>query len=109
MILGLSNNKNMKRISILMLFAFIISNLFSQDSWEELAKTPPMGWNSWNTFALDINEDVIKGIADVFVESGLKDAGYEYIVIDDGWQMSRDGKGNIIADSSKFPSALFET
>jgi len=40
------------------------------DGWEDLAKTPPMGWNSWNTFRLDINEDLVRGIADMFVEKG---------------------------------------
>lgn len=85
---------------------FLTINLFAQKGWDDLAQTPPMGWNSWNTFALDINEDVVKGIADVFVEEGLKDAGYEYIVVDDGWQIARDGQGNIIVDSTKFPSGI---
>lgn len=48
-----------------------------------LAALPPMGWNSWNTFSWNINEELIKTTADFFVESGLCDAGYEYIVIDD--------------------------
>ena len=44
---------------------------------------PPLGWNSWNTFTWDINETLIKEVADLFVTEGYKDAGYEYIVIDD--------------------------
>ena len=80
--------------------------LNAADDWDELAQTPPMGWNSWNTFRLEINEDLVKGIADTFVEKGLKDAGYEYIVIDDGWQIDRDENGNIIADPNKFPSGI---
>lgn len=93
------------------IFAFLILTVFSmnvvaQESWDELAKTPPMGWNSWNTFRLDINEDVVKGIADVFVENGFKEAGYEFIVIDDGWQSSRDDEGNILVDPKKFPSGI---
>ncbi len=71
-----------------------------------LALTPPMGWNSWNTFRLDINEELVKGMADVFIEKGLKDAGYEFIVIDDGWQVDRDEEGNIIANPEKFPSGI---
>ena len=47
--------------------------------------TPAMGWNTWNTFTGDINEELVLRSADVMVESGLKDAGYEYIVIDDCW------------------------
>lgn len=63
------------------------------DGWEELAQRPPMGWNSWNTFRLDINEKVVRDIADMLVELGFKDAGYEYIVIDDGWQVDRMRRG----------------
>ena len=50
-----------------------------------LAKTPPMGWNSWNTFGEKINEQMIMEMADFMVEKGLLDAGYEYLVIDDCW------------------------
>lgn len=76
------------------------------DSWENLAQTPPMGWNSWNTFRLEVNEDLVRDIADMFVERGFKDAGYEYIVIDDGWQIDRDAKGNIVVNKKKFPSGI---
>ena len=51
--------------------------------WEHLADTPQMGWSTWNKFQGNISEEVIKGIADAMVESGLKDAGYTYINIDD--------------------------
>jgi len=71
-----------------------------------LALTPPMGWNSWNTFRLEINEELVRGIADIFVERGFKDAGYEYIVIDDGWQTDRDAEGNIVVNEKKFPSGI---
>jgi len=71
-----------------------------------LARTPPMGWNSWNTFRLNINEDLVKQVADVMVERGFKDAGYEFVVIDDGWQIERDDEGNIIANADKFPSGI---
>jgi len=68
---------------------------------------PPMGWNSWNTFTWDINEELIKQVADVFVSEGYKDAGYEYIVIDDCWSLKeRDEKGNMVADPKKFPSGM---
>lgn len=56
-----------------------------------LAKKPPMGWNTWNTFANRINESLVKESADALVELGYRDAGYEYIVIDDCWsKMDRD-------------------
>lgn len=73
---------------------------------QKLAATPPMGWNSWNRFGCDVSEDLIKSIADAMVTTGMKDAGYEYIVIDDCWQVSRDGNGNIVADPKRFPSGI---
>jgi alpha-galactosidase len=71
-----------------------------------LAKTPPMGWNSWNKFACNVSEDLIKQIADAMVSTGMKDAGYQYIVIDDCWQVDRDSQGNIIPDAKRFPSGM---
>lgn len=72
-----------------------------------LAKTPPMGWNSWNTFGTNISEDLVMKTADLFVELGLKDVGYEYIVIDDCWsKMERDENGRLVADPEKFPHGM---
>ncbi len=71
-----------------------------------LARTPPMGWNSWNKFACNVSEDLIKQAADSIVSSGMKDAGYEYVVIDDCWQVNRDAQGNVIADAKRFPSGM---
>ncbi|MDQ2710638.1 MAG: glycoside hydrolase family 27 protein [Acidobacteriota bacterium] len=71
-----------------------------------LAKTPPMGWNSWNKFACDVNEKLIRDVADSMVSSGLKDAGYQYVVIDDCWQVGRDKDGNIIPDPQRFAGGM---
>jgi alpha-galactosidase len=72
-----------------------------------VAATPPMGWNSWNKFACDgINEKVVRASADAIASNGMKDAGYQYVVIDDCWQTSRDAAGNIVADPAKFPSGI---
>ncbi|MBE6597807.1 MAG: glycoside hydrolase family 27 protein, partial [Ruminococcaceae bacterium] len=72
-----------------------------------LAQTPPMGWNSWNTFGENINEQVIRETADAIVEKGLRDAGYEYVVIDDCWAMrDRDENGRLVPDPVKFPSGM---
>ncbi len=71
-----------------------------------LAATPPMGWNSWNHFNCGIDEAKIRAQADAMVASGMKAAGYQYIVIDDCWQVSRDAAGNIVADPEKFPSGI---
>jgi len=72
-----------------------------------LVKVPPMGWNSWNTFGADICEKVVLETADAMVSTGLKDAGYEYVVIDDCWSLRERGSdGRIIADPVKFPHGM---
>lgn len=69
--------------------------------------TPPMGWNSWNTFGENINEKLIMETADKMVEQGLLDCGYEYLVIDDCWSLrKRDEEGRLIADPEKFPHGM---
>jgi alpha-galactosidase len=79
----------------------------SVKAWDNgLALTPPMGWNSWNRFHCNVSEDLIKGAADALVSSGMKDAGYEFVVIDDCWQVGRDPNGNIVADGQHFPSGI---
>jgi len=71
-----------------------------------LALTPPMGWNSWNKFACNVNEQTVRDTADAMVSSGMRDAGYQYVVIDDCWQGPRDPGGVITADTLKFPSGI---
>ena len=71
-----------------------------------LAMTPPMGWNSWNKFDCEINESIIRAAADSMVSSGMKEAGYTYVVIDDCWHGPRDAKGFITADARRFPSGI---
>ena len=72
----------------------------------KLAPTPPMGWMTWNMFKGNISEKLIKEVADAMVESGLRDAGYKYIFIDDLWQGGRDCHNNIIANPEKFPNGI---
>jgi alpha-galactosidase len=71
-----------------------------------LSPTPPMGWNSWNFYACNVDEVKIKQAADTMVSSGMQAAGYKYIVIDDCWQTGRTSDGTIIADPVKFPSGM---
>jgi len=71
-----------------------------------LAQTPPMGWNSWNKFACNISEKTIRDTADALVATGMKDAGYNYLVIDDCWHGERDAKGFITANAKAFPSGI---
>ena len=67
-----------------------------------LARTPPMGWNSWNKFAGRVSDEIVRGIADAMVSNGLRDAGYVYVNIDDTWEGERDSQGNI-RSNNKFP------
>lgn len=72
-----------------------------------LAKTPPMGWNSWNAFHTNINGKKIRAIADDMAVDGMKAAGYKYIIIDDGWpSMHRNSKGQLVANPQKFPKGI---
>ena len=77
-------------------------------SHPSLALTPPMGWNSWNMFGANIHEDSIRETAQAIAASGLKDCGYEYIVIDDCWSRKgrRDGNGDLVPDPEKFPNGM---
>jgi len=88
------------------LISLIIPNLLLAQKFENLALTPPMGWNTWNTFGCKINEKLIRGAADAMVASGMKDVGYQYIIIDDCWQGGRDSLGFVYPDSTKFPSGI---
>ena len=72
-----------------------------------IVSRPPMGWNTWNTFGSEINEQLILESTDKLIESGLKDAGYEYIVIDDIWSLKeRDKDGRLVPDPEKFPHGM---
>lgn len=98
----------MNRITaiLLALASFASVNLRAQ-KFPNLALTPPMGWNSWNKFAGNINEDLIRQTADAMATNDMRDAGYIYVVVDDCWEaMERDKLGNIVADPKKFPSGM---
>ncbi len=71
-----------------------------------VARTPPMGWNSWNHFGCDVSAQLIRETADAMVTSGLRDAGYQFVVIDDCWQTARDARGRLVADSVRFPGGI---
>lgn len=84
----------------------IISSFVYGQKYENLALTPPMGWNTWNRFGCDVTEELIRNTADAMVSSGMRDAGYIYLVIDDCWQVSRDSLGFIQPDPKRFPSGM---
>jgi alpha-galactosidase len=72
-----------------------------------LARTPPMGWNDWNAFGCNISDPLVRATADAFVSSGLRDAGYTYVNIDDCWMTrTRDASGNLVPDPVKFPNGI---
>ena len=94
----------MKRILLIIVGLACVSA--SGQKFDQLALTPPMGWNSWNKFGNAINEELIRQTADAMVSSGMKAAGYEYINIDDTWEGERDSRGFIQPDTQKFPSGM---
>ena len=96
--------RSLLRISLALLLLLLMAPLAR--AGDRLALTPPMGWNSWNKFACNVSEKLILGMADALVASGMKGAGYEYVVIDDCWQVKRDAAGKIVADPERFPSGM---
>jgi len=91
---------------LLILVAVLFTLGARAQKFDQLAKTPPMGWNSWNKFHCDVSESLIMQAADALVSTGMKEAGYEYIVIDDCWQVSRDENGEIVVDKERFPHGM---
>lgn len=94
----------MKRLLLLALL-FVSIDVHAQ-KFEGIADTPPMGWNSWNTFACNIDEALIRETADALVASGMRDAGYVYVNLDDCWHGERDEDGFIQPDPERFPSGI---
>ena len=94
--------------SLFLSAALLLSSLFTtaQTPRNQLTPKPPMGWMTWNLFQGNINEQLIRETADAMVEGGFRDAGYEYIFIDDLWQGGRDRQNNIIPDPEKFPNGM---
>ena len=71
-----------------------------------MGETPAMGWSSWNQFRCDIDEAMLREVARSLVSSGLRDAGYRYLNVDDCWQTHRTSDGHIQPDAKKFPSGM---
>jgi alpha-galactosidase len=97
----------MKKVLITgMILVMISLQAIYGQKFGNLAATPPMGWNSWNKFGCGIDETIIREVADAMVSSGLRDAGYDFLVIDDCWQTGRDSNGTVLADPKRFPSGM---
>ena len=95
-----------RRFLLTILLLLLLPVIGRAQTRESLSLTPQMGWSSWNNFQGNINEDIIKSVADAMVASGLKDAGYTYINIDDCWHGKRDADGFIQADPKHFPHGI---
>jgi len=91
---------------LIVVVALAISASAQAQKFEGLAATPPMGWNSWNRFACTVDEKLIRETADAMVASGMRDAGYQYVNIDDCWQGERDELGFIQPHAKRFPSGM---
>jgi alpha-galactosidase len=91
---------------LFLILSSLSANVYAQ-KFEGLAPKPPMGWNSWNTFQTNISAKLVQETADNMVNSGMKDAGYTYIVLDDGWMAKeRNKNGDLVPDPQKFPNGL---
>src|SRR5689334_17548293 len=91
------------RCFILVTFTLCLVTTLRAQSTTQLAQTPPMGWNSWNAYRLDITQPKILAQAQAMAKNGMKDAGYEYVVIDGGWEGPHDEKGIFHTDPDRFP------
>ena len=92
----------MKRLLVLVLLCLAAPTARAQ-KFDALAKTPPMGWNSWNKFRNQVSDKMVREMADAIVTSGMRDAGYIYVNIDDTWQGGhRDANGDL-QPNNKFP------
>ena len=98
-----------RKLFILTFFVFTLctGSAFADDPVSKgLAMTPPMGFNTWNKFQCNVSDELVRGMADAMVKSGMKDAGYQYVVIDDCWQVKRDANANIVSDPQRFPNGI---
>ncbi len=95
----------MKYLFVSVLSLFLVYSTFAQNN-QNLALTPPMGWNSWNLVEKEVDERILKDIADALVETGMKNAGYDYILIDDFWVGGRDSRNKLFADLKRFPNGM---
>ena len=96
----------MNKQFFLICMGVLLSLPATAQKFEGLADTPPMGWNAYNTFNIYIDENIVREMADAMVTTGLRDAGYVYVNIDDGWQIGRDSLGFILPDPERFPNGM---
>lgn len=100
------NKQGKRTLALALASSFVSVSFAAAGAGEVLARTPPMGWNSWNRFGCDVSETLVREMAQALVASGMRDAGYRYVVIDDCWQVRRDQAGRIVPDPERFPSGM---
>ena len=98
--------KNKNRHFLLLLVALLSFLQAGAQKYEHMAPVPPMGWNSWNRFGCNVDEKMLRETADMLVQTGMRDAGYVYLVIDDCWHGERDSLGFIHEHPDLFPSGM---
>jgi len=94
------------KLRVIIVVALAAAATARAQKFEGLATTPPMGWNSWNQFGCAVDERLVRETADAMVATGMRDAGYLYVNIDDCWQGTRDEHGFLRPDPERFPSGM---
>ena len=94
------------KLRVIIVVALAAAASARAQKFEGLATTPPMGWNSWNRFGCAVDERLVRETADAMVATGMRDAGYLYVNIDDCWQGTRDEHGFLRPDPERFPSGM---
>ena len=98
---------NSFRLIAVLSLVFVAASVQSAGAQSKVtAATPPMGWNSWNKFGCNVSDKLIREMADAVASSGMKDAGYQFVNIDDCWQVSRAADGTIVPDPERFPNGM---
>ena len=100
-----TNYENLMKYLLILLLTVLFGFGFAQDH-QSLAPTPPMGWNSWNLVEKEVDEQILKEMADALVRTGMKDAGYQYILVDDYWVGGRDSQNKLFPDPKRFPNGM---
>jgi autotransporter-associated beta strand protein len=99
-------SRHLRNLPLVLCLLALLPAPMSRAVTNNLALTPPMGWNDWNNFGCGINENIVKNTAAAMATNGMKAAGYQFVNIDDCWQISRDTNGVIVPDPSKFPGGM---
>lgn len=94
-------------LNLLLTAASVFTAVTARYPYNDLAAIPPMGWDNWNAFGCDVSEDLLLGTARRIASSGLRDVGYQYVVLDDCWAThERNSTGHLVANATRFPNGM---